>query len=102
MLAGVDRVDHRAVLVEDFHLEIAQHVTRAHVVRDGRIFGTAMPRERIISFRPSAISVEVLNGVASLQEDCVLRKNISRKLPQWTYVVDDPNAASMRRQHQIR
>src|SRR5579864_3598084 len=71
------------------------------VVIDERIGRAAGPVETLVAFSPASVGIEVLNGWRALDQGCVFCHQIRCQCAQWRDVVDDPNAASMSRKHQV-
>src|SRR5438105_14521738 len=60
-----------------------------------------LTRERRVAFRPAALPGDALLRRPPRQERGILRQRLLRERAQRRQVVDDPDSASMRRDHQV-
>ena len=96
-----DGVDELPLAVQHLQLDGPIQVPRALVVRDQRAARRVLADERGIALRPAAARKHALLRWPSGNERHVLRQQLVRERAQGRQVVDDPDAASVRRQHQI-
>src|SRR5581483_8038936 len=101
MLAGSDGIDESALIVKDLDLQVAKDMARALVIRNRCFFRTILSVEGVCSLRPSALGLHPLHRRRSRQEACVFLHDFRRQRTERRDVVDDPDAATVRSQHEI-
>src|SRR5580704_959479 len=101
MFAAGDRIHQLAVLIEDFDLEVTEYVPLLLVIIDERVGWPAGSVETLVALRPSSVGIEPLNGWRPLDQGSVFCHQIGRQSAQWRNIVNDPNSASVSREHLI-
>ena len=100
-LAGRDRIDDLAGAVEDLDLDRAEQVPGSLVVGDRGAPRGVGPDERRVPFDPSAGRGHALLNRAAAEEGRVLRERVGREVSERRDVVDDPDPAPVRREHEV-
>ena len=94
-------LDQLAIGTDDFHLHAADNVAGLLVIGDHRAIGGIVPHEIGITFRPATIALDALFHRCRGHQRDVGGHHRGRQVAQWRHVVDHPDAAAMRGQHQI-
>src|SRR5207245_8647510 len=71
------------------------------VIGDESIRRAAGPGEALISFNPSPVGVEVLNGRRSFEHGCLFFHQLGLQLAKRRNVINDPDAAPVCSQYQV-
>src|SRR3569623_1975111 len=101
MLRRRDRVDDVALGVEYLELDRAVDVARAQVVLDHRALRRIVAGERRVAVGPAAARRPALLRRAAGKECGRMLQRRIRERTQWREIVDDPDAAAVRRDDQI-
>ena len=99
--AWIQRVHQLALGVEDLDLEIALHVPGPLIVGDGGVLRPSGAVKRVVALTPPAVGLQILHRAARRQQRGLGRENLRSQRAQRRNVVNDPDAASMRCQHQV-
>ncbi len=99
MFAARNRIHQLAILIEDFDLKVAEDVTLLLVIIDERVGGPARSVETLVALSPASVGVEPLNGWRPFDQGSVLCHQIGRQGAQRRNIVDDPDSASVGREH---
>src|SRR5713101_6597827 len=96
-----DGVDELALPVQHVHLDGPVQMPRALVVRDDCAVWRVLADEGRVALGPSAGGGHALLGRPPRKEGDVHRERLVGERPERRQVIDDPDAAAVRRQHQV-
>ena len=100
-LGARNRADSFAARIEHLDLHVAEDVTLLQVVSDHRRVRRIVANERSIAVHPPALRRNLLHCRSRTHEHDILHEGRRRQCAERCDIVDDPDAATVRCDHQI-
>src|SRR3982750_1983842 len=101
MLAGRNRINQLSAGIEDLNLQITEDVTAFLVVRNESVRRAPWTGKAFISLGPTTICIDVLDSRPGRDKGRILRHQFRSQSAKRGDIIDDPDAATVSRQHQV-